>query len=83
MMAGAKMWPLFELSSGPLLKSGPGPLARYCTHQEIISGRPEKVYLPFDQDWNHLERGHYLSRTRINTGGLKRGHYSNYHMDNC
>ena len=48
------MWPLFKLSPGPLLKSC---LARYCTRQETISGRPEQVYLPFDQDWNELERG--------------------------
>ena len=39
---------LFELSSGPLVKSGLGPLPRYCTHQETISGRPEQKYLPSD-----------------------------------
>ena len=33
-----------------------------------ISGRPEQVYLPFDRNWNDLERGHYLSRIRINAG---------------
>ena len=27
------------------------------------------MYFPFDQDWNDLEGGHYLSRTRINTAG--------------
>ena len=37
------MRPLFELYNGPLLKSGLGPLGRYCTHQETISGRQEKV----------------------------------------
>ena len=71
------MRPLFELLPGPLLKLGLGPLGRYCTHQETISGRPEQVYLPFDQDWNGLEGGHYLSRTQINTTGPKCGHYSN------
>ena len=30
------MWPLFKLSYGQLLKSS---LARYCTHQETISGQ--------------------------------------------
>ena len=38
----------FELSPAPLLKSGMGPLARYGTHQETISGRPEQKYLPSD-----------------------------------
>ena len=65
------MWPLFKLSTGPLLKSCLGPLARYCTRQETISGRPEQGYLPFDQDWNDMERGHYSSRTRINARGDK------------
>ena len=31
----------------------------------------EQVYLPFDQDWNALERGHYLIQTRINAEGAK------------
>ena len=65
------MQPLFKLSSGPLLKSGLGHLARYCTHQETISGRPEQVYLSFEQDCKDLGRGHYLSRTQINAGGSK------------
>ena len=34
------------------------------------------MYFPFDQDWNNLERGHYLSWTRINAGGPKCGYYS-------
>ena len=55
------MLSLVELSLGPLLKSGLGPLAGYCTHQKTITRRPEQVYLPYDQDWNDLERGHYLS----------------------
>ena len=32
------MHPQFELSPEPLLKSGLGRLARYGTHQKIISG---------------------------------------------
>ena len=67
------MQPLFKLSSGSLLKSGLRHLARYCTHQEAISGRPEQVYLSFDQDCKDLGRGHYLSRTQINAGGSKCG----------
>ena len=31
-----------------LLKSCLGPLARYSTHQETMSGRLEQVYLPSD-----------------------------------
>ena len=42
------MRPLFELLSGPLLKLGLGPLARYGTYQETISGRPEQKYLSSD-----------------------------------
>ena len=33
---------------GALLKSCLGPLARYDTHQEIMGGRLEQVYLPSD-----------------------------------
>ena len=68
--------PLFELDSNK--RWGPNcdyhssyPLGRYCTHQDIISGRPEQVYLPFDKDLNDLERGYYLIRTRINAWGAK------------
>ena len=63
------MQPLFKLSSGPLLKSRLGHLARYCTHQESISGGPEQAYLSFDQDCKDLGRGLYLSRTQINAPG--------------
>ena len=66
------MRPLFKLSPGPLLKSGLGILARYCIHKETISRRPEQVYLLSDQDLNDLERGHYLSETRINAGAKMR-----------
>ena len=48
---------LLELLPGPLLKLGLGFLARYCTHQETISGTREQVNLPFDQDWNDLGGG--------------------------
>ena len=72
------MWPLAKLSPWPLLKSGLGLLASIAP---TISGRPEQIYLPFDQDWNDLGRGHYFSRPRINAGGPKCGHYSNYPLD--
>ena len=39
-----KMQPIFESYPGPLLKSGMGPLARYGSHQETISRRPEQMY---------------------------------------
>ena len=51
------MRPIFEVLPGPLLKLGLGPFARYCAHQETINGRPEQVYLLFDQNWNDLEGG--------------------------
>ena len=76
------MQSLFKLSAGSLLKSGLWHLARYCTHQETITGRPEQVYLSFDQDCKYLGRGHYLSRTQINAGGLKCGYCSNYPIGN-
>ena len=47
--AGTKIRLLFKLSNGQLLKSGLGPLARYGTHQETISGRPEQKYLLSEQ----------------------------------
>ena len=76
--------PLFKLDSnrcrGPntatvqiipwtIIEVRPGPLARYCTRQETISGTPEQKCLPFDQDWIGLGRGHYSSRTRRHAGG--------------
>ena len=44
------MRPQFELSPGPLLKSDLESLAKYGTHQETISGRPEleQKYNPSD-----------------------------------
>ena len=35
-------------AQGVLLKSRFGPLARYGTHQETMSGKLEQVYLPSD-----------------------------------
>ena len=35
-------------AQGALLESSLGPLARYSTHQETMSGRLEQVYLPSD-----------------------------------
>ena len=60
---GGGIWPLFTLSHGQLLKSGLGPLARYCTHQ-TISGRPEQEYLHLTQDLNGMRRDHYWVTVR-------------------
>ena len=38
-----EMGPLFESPSRPLLKSSLWPLARYGTHKETISRRPEQM----------------------------------------
>ena len=43
-----------QIIRGQLLKSGLRPLAKYGTHQEIISGRPEQKYLPSTKDWNSM-----------------------------
>ena len=67
--AKSKSAATIRLICGPLLKSGLGLFARYCTHQETIGGAPEQKYLPSDQDWIGLERGHCSRRTGINAGG--------------
>ena len=67
--AGSKSAATIRVIPGPLLKSNLGSFARYCTHQETIGRAPEQKYLLSDQDWIGLGRGHYLSRTGINTGG--------------
>ena len=46
--AGAKMGPLFESASEPLLTSDMRPLDRYDTHQKTISRRPEQMYSSSD-----------------------------------
>ena len=53
--AGGEVRPLFQLFPGPLLKSGPGPW-------------PDIAIFHLTKNWNDLERGHYLSQTRINDG---------------
>ena len=84
--------PLFELDSNYAggqnaatirvipwaIKSGRGPWPDIAT-----SWRPYwETWTLFDQDWNDLERGHYLSRTWINAAGPKCSHYANYAMNN-
>ena len=53
--------PLFESdlmnAQGALLESSLGPLARYSTHQETMSGRLEQVYLPSDSRLDLPEEG--------------------------
>ena len=62
---------------GALLKSSLGPLARYSTHQETMSGRLEQVYLPSDSSLDLTGRGHYSSCILKNGGtGAKYGHHS-------
>ena len=51
------MGPLFESPPRLLLKSGLQPLARYGTHQETISRRPEQVYTPSDTRLEWPEEG--------------------------
>ena len=51
------MRPLFESPSGPLLKSGLQPLARYGTHQETIGRRQERMYTPYDTRLEWPEEG--------------------------
>ena len=57
------MEPLFELPPRLLLKSNLQPLARYGTHQEAISRRPEPMYTPSDTRLEWPEEGLLLSRT--------------------
>ena len=45
---GTKMGPLFKSPPTLLLKSGLQPLARYGTHQETMSWRPEQMHTPSD-----------------------------------
>ena len=72
-----KRWPVaqnavtIQIITWTIIKVKPGPLARYCTHQETIGGTLEQKYLPSDQDWLAWRGGHYSSRTRINAGGNK------------
>ena len=55
-------------AGGPLLKSCFGPLARYGTHQEIMSARLEQVYLLSDSRFDLPGEGHYSSWILINCG---------------
>ena len=65
---GAKMQPLFKSFTGPLLKSGIGPIARYGNHQKII-GDLNRCIFHLTQDGSGPGKGHYLSKTQINAGG--------------
>ena len=53
---------------GALLKSCLGPLARYSTHQETMSGRLEQAYLLSDSRLDLTGEGHYSSWILINGG---------------
>ena len=65
---GAKLRLLFKSFSGPLLKSGIRPLARYSNHQEIINRRPEQIGV--------AQGGPLLELDLNKRRGPKRGHYS-------
>ena len=75
------MRPLFKLSYRQLLNSGLGPLTRYGTNQETISGRHEQKYLPSDQDWNGRGEGPLFESDWNEHRGPKRGHYWSYLLD--
>ena len=53
-----KTKPLFESRSGPLLKLDLQPLARYGTHQETISRRPEQLDTSSDTRLEWLGEDH-------------------------
>ena len=63
--------PLFESPPWPLLKSDLQPLARYGTHQETISKRPEQMYIPSDTrlEW-HEEEQLFESDSNECSGGI-------------
>ena len=64
-------------AQGALLESSLGPLARYSTHQETMSGRLEQVYLPSDSRLDLPGEGP-LFKLDFNKWweGAKYGHYS-------
>ena len=78
---------LFESDSnecsrrGALLKSYLGPLARYGTHQEAMSGRLEQVYLPSDSRLD-LPGERPLFKLDFNKwwGATKCGYYSSHSL---
>ena len=58
------MRPLCKLLHEQLLKSGQGPLVRYCAHQETMNGTSEQKYLPFGSRWGWPGRGYRYSNLR-------------------
>ena len=67
------MQSLFESSPGPLLKSGLGPWSVVVSTRKQYVGDLNRSTLHLAQDWNGLERVHYLSRTQIRAGGVEWG----------
>ena len=57
------------IAQDALLKSCLGPLARYSTHQETMSGRLEQVYFHLTQDWTCLGEEPLFELDLINGGG--------------
>ena len=69
------LWTIIEIKPGALGQVLHSPRDHKCATKQ--------KYLPSDQDYNGLGRGHYSSRTRINAEeGARCGHYSNYPMGN-
>ena len=69
------MQPLFESFSGPLLKSGMGPLARYDNHQKIISIRLELMYTSSDTRVEWPREGPLFKSDSNKRQGPKRGRF--------
>ena len=69
------MEPLFESPPGPLLKQ---PLARYKTHQEIISRRPEQIHTISDTILEWPEEGPLFESDLNKRRKPKWGHYSSH-----
>ena len=67
------MGPLFESPPRSLLKSGLQPLARYGTHQETISRRPEQMYTPSDTRLKWPGEGPLLESDLNKRQGAKMG----------
>ena len=73
-------------AQGALLKSCLGPLARYSTHQETMSGRLEKMFLPSDSRLDLPGEGPFFEldfNKWWEGGGGKCGHYSSHSLGPC
>ena len=61
--------PLFELDSNKRWGQNAATIGAWALRQILhYQGDHKWKYLPSDQDWNGLGRGHYSTRTQINVG---------------